>query len=129
MHKDENSDNQNKERNDNLNIGIDPMSGSTFDDGYRFNRSTYVSKEEEEAFEYVQRLKNFYKNVITYFVVIAALTVMNLVTSPGYLWVIWPAMGWGIGIAVQALHVYEVTSLFSPEWERNMVEKRLGRKL
>lgn len=38
-------------------------------------------------------------------------------------------MGWGIGIAAQALNVFEVTNLFSASWEKEQIKKRLGRKL
>jgi len=45
------------------------------------------------------------------------------------LWVVWPALGWGIGVGVHALSVFEVVSLFGPNWEKKQIEKRLKRKL
>jgi hypothetical protein len=42
-------------------------------------------------------------HVAVYLSVIAFLTVIWFLTSPfGYFWPIWPAMGWGLAIAIQA---------------------------
>ncbi|UOB72788.1 2TM domain-containing protein [Pseudoalteromonas sp. APM04] len=40
----------------------------------------------------------FFENLKRYFAVLALLTVINLITSPNYLWVIWPALGMGIAL-------------------------------
>ena len=60
-------------------------------------------------------------------VVIAVLAAINLFTSPGYLWFLWAALGWGIGVAVHGLSVFEVINLFGDGWERRQVAKRLER--
>jgi hypothetical protein len=39
-------------------------------------------------------------NIVTYLIVMTFLTVVNFITSPGYWWVIWPAMGWGLGLII-----------------------------
>jgi hypothetical protein len=39
-------------------------------------------------------------------VVNALLLVINLITSAHYLWVIWPLLGWGTGLALHAAAVY-----------------------
>jgi hypothetical protein len=62
-------------------------------------------------------------------VVIAALFVINLLSSPHYIWAVWPMLGWGIGVAVHAFNLFRLPRLFGPQWERNQIEKRLGRKL
>lgn len=41
---------------------------------------------------------DFYVHLVVYLVVIGALLIVNLLTSRGYLWFIWPAMGWGIAL-------------------------------
>lgn len=42
-------------------------------------------------------------HVAVYLSVIAFLTVIWFLTSPfGYFWPIWPAMGWGLAVAIQA---------------------------
>nr|WP_208020414.1 2TM domain-containing protein [Vibrio viridaestus] len=85
--------------------------------------------QENAAIEKVREIKSFYTNLLTYVVVIAMLFIINIATDPDYLWAFWPALGWGIGIISHALSTFEVFNLFSANWERKQVEKRLGRKL
>ena len=40
----------------------------------------------------------FFENLKRYLAVLALLTVINLITSPNYLWVIWPALGMGLAL-------------------------------
>ncbi|MFP3424046.1 2TM domain-containing protein [Pseudoalteromonas sp. SIMBA_162] len=40
----------------------------------------------------------FFENLKRYLAVLALLTVINLISSPNYLWVIWPALGMGIAL-------------------------------
>ena len=40
----------------------------------------------------------FFENLKRYLAVLALLTVINLITSPNYLWVIWPALGMVIAL-------------------------------
>ena len=54
-----------------------------------------AEKQEEEAFRYVRRLRHFYLHLFQYVIVILALTAVNLITWPRYLWVLWVAGGWG----------------------------------
>ena len=50
----------------------------------------------------------FRKQAVLFAVVIPALTVLNLVTSPHELWFQWPLFGWGLALAVQAARLYLV---------------------
>ena len=43
--------------------------------------------------------------ILTYIVIISFLTILNALTSPGYYWVIWPALGWGLGLVLHIVHV------------------------
>jgi hypothetical protein len=63
----------------------------------------------------------FYKHVWLYLTVIAALGVLNLTTGPGYLWFLWPAAGWGIGIIAHAINVFVST--------RNVLDRMTEREL
>ncbi|MEY2653832.1 MAG: hypothetical protein RLZZ524_860 [Pseudomonadota bacterium] len=86
-------------------------------------------REEAEAFAHVRRLRGFYAHAAKYVLVISILVVVNLVTRPQHLWVLWVIGGWGIGLASHALAVFRPMRWFGPEWERAQVEKRLGRPL
>ena len=86
-----------------------------------------LSAEEQEAMEYVRDIKAFYIHLLAYLVAMAGLTIVNLIVSPGYYWVLWSALGWGIGVLVHGLSVFEVVNLFGDAWEKRQIQKRLGR--
>lgn len=87
------------------------------------------STEEQQALEYVRDLKSFYTNIATYAVVIPFLFIINHFTSPGYYWAWWPALGWGLGLAIQGITTFEIFDLLGSNWEKKQLEKRLGKKL
>ena len=89
---------------------------------------TDVSLEEQHAIEYVRDLKGFYSHAISYALTIPVLFIINVQTTD-YMWAWWPAMGWGIGLLLHGIQVYEVFDFYSSDWEKRQVEKRLGRKL
>jgi transcriptional regulator with XRE-family HTH domain len=87
------------------------------------------SAEEILAFNQVRKLKGFYIHLAQYVLVIAVLTVINALTTPNRWWVQWVVMGWGIGVFFHWLQISERFGLFGSKWEKEQVEKRLGRKL
>jgi transcriptional regulator with XRE-family HTH domain len=90
---------------------------------------TSFTYEEQQALKYVRDLKGFYSHALTYVLVLSGLFILNWLTSPGYYWVMWPLLGWGVGLIAHGISVFEVFNLFGPDWEKRQVEKRLGRKL
>lgn len=44
-------------------------------------------------------------------------------------WAIWPALGWGMGLLAHALSTFEWLPFLGAQWERQEVEKYLGRSL
>lgn len=64
------------------------------------------SEKYNEAKRTVAKKMGFYRHLLTYIVVIALLVVINLTTSPKYLWFIWPMAGWGIGIFSHYIRVF-----------------------
>ncbi|MBA3811320.1 MAG: 2TM domain-containing protein [Caulobacteraceae bacterium] len=48
----------------------------------------------------------FRTHALVYVLVNAGLAALNLLTSPGYLWFVWPLFGWGIGLAAHGFAVY-----------------------
>ena len=87
------------------------------------------SAEEILAFNQVRKLKGFYIHLAQYVLVIALLSVINALTTPNRWWVQWVIMGWGIGVFFHWLQISERFGLFGSKWEKEQVEKRLGRKL
>jgi len=87
------------------------------------------SAEEILAFNQVRKLKGFYIHLAQYVLVVALLALINVLTTPNRWWVQWVVMGWGVGVFFHWLQISERFSLFGSKWEKEQVEKRLGRKL
>jgi signal transduction histidine kinase len=64
-------------------------------------RQTY-----ERARKRAQAEAGFFVHLMWYGIILGFLLIINLMTSPGYLWVVWPALGWGFGIASHFSAVY-----------------------
>ncbi len=93
------------------------------------NNSEKVTEEESRVIEHVKDIKGFYSHLINYTVVVLGLFIVNFLTSPEYYWAWWAALGWGIGLVSHGISVFEVFSFFDADWEKQQVEKRLGKKL
>ena len=91
--------------------------------------SQSVSNDEVLALAHVRKLRGFYIHLAQYGIIIAFLTVVNLMTSRHYYWVIWVAAGWGVGVLFHGLRVFDRVPFLSGQRERQQVEKYLGRKL
>ena len=86
-----------------------------------------LPEDEQRALDYVQGIRTFYRHALLYVVVIVGLAVVNLFTSPGNLWFLWAALGWGIGLIAHGLSVFEIVNLFGEKWEKRQVAKRLAK--
>ena len=74
----------------------------------------------------VEKLFGFYTQLAVYLCVNGVLFTIILMTSPGYLWAIWPLMGWGIGLFFHAFGVYG--SGYKERMIEKMVEKEMGQQ-
>ena len=88
-----------------------------------------LSAEEALALAHVRKLKGFYFHLMLYAIVIGFLAIVNLMTSHHYLWFLWAASGWGLGLVVHGIRVFDKVPFLNGEWERRQVEKQLGHKL
>lgn len=93
------------------------------------SESVCTNAQEQLVMNQVQEIRGFYGHLITYIIVIALLFLINFVTHPNYIWAIWPALGWGIGILKHALRAFRLFYWFNDKWEKKQLEKRLRRKL
>jgi transcriptional regulator with XRE-family HTH domain len=91
--------------------------------------SQNIRADEALALAHVRKLKGFYTHLVVYGVVIGFLVIVNLLTYRHYLWFIWAAGGWGIGVLLHGLRVFDRIPFLNGDWERSQVEKYLGRKL
>ena len=53
---------------------------------------------------------DFYVHLIVYLVVIGALFIVNQLTNSTYLWVIWPALGWGSALLIHGVSAFLLSS-------------------
>jgi transcriptional regulator with XRE-family HTH domain len=101
----------------------------TLQEGLTMHNDKTLNTEEERAIAYVRDLKGFYSHAIKYTIIVTGLFLFNLIKSPEHMWVYWVMFGWGIGLVVHALNVFEVFHFFSPDWEKRQIERRLGKSL
>jgi len=88
-----------------------------------------LSADEALALAHVRKLKGFCIHLAIYCIVIGFLAIVNLMTYHHYLWFLWSASGWGIGLLIHGLRVFDRVPFLNGDWERRQVEKYLGRKL
>ena len=48
----------------------------------------------------------FLVHAVVYAAVMVLLVVINLLTSPGTMWFIWPLIGWGFAVALHGVRVF-----------------------
>ncbi len=60
----------------------------------------------EQAKKRLSREYGFYRAVLTWAVICAGLAAINLFTSPGQFWFIWPTVIWGALLAVRGVRLF-----------------------
>ena len=80
----------------------------------------------QKAQERVADLRGFYGHLSVYVFVILGLFLINLTTSPGYLWFIWPLMGWGIAIVLHTLRVF--SGPLGSNWEEKKIAELMEKE-
>ncbi|MCF8245079.1 MAG: 2TM domain-containing protein [Saprospiraceae bacterium] len=75
----------------------------------------------------VKAKKSFYQHLMSYAIVNLFLLVLNLLTSPGTLWFVYPLLGWGVGLAFHYVEVFGIPGfdILSKEWEEKELEREL----
>lgn len=83
----------------------------------------------EQARRRVEEKKGFYKHLGTYVIVITFLFLLNVFSSAGHLWFVYPALGWGIGLVSHYFRVFGLPGMggSEEEWERREMERELRR--
>jgi hypothetical protein len=74
-----------------------------------------------EAMERLKAKRRFYRHAVVYAVVIAAFIVIWLLTNlGGYFWPVWPALLWGIVLAIHAWRAFGRRPIGQAEIEGEM---------
>jgi transcriptional regulator with XRE-family HTH domain len=85
-----------------------------------------ITADEESAIQYVKGVKEFYSHALMYLLFVVVFGVAFGFKHP---LILWGSIGWGIGLMVHGLNVFEVINFLGPNWEKKQIEKRLGRPL
>ena len=72
---------------------------------------------------------SFYIHLSVYVVANLFLILINLATSPQYLWFKWPLAGWGVGLFFHALGVFFFIEVSSRGMVEKMIEKEVKKEL
>ena len=81
-----------------------------------------------QAQKRVKEIKEFYQHLAVYALCNPIVIVVNLMTSPGYLWFIWSLMGWGIAIVLHGLKVFRFSPFFNRDWEERKIREILEKE-
>ncbi|MCM4165724.1 MULTISPECIES: 2TM domain-containing protein [unclassified Arenibacter] len=91
--------------------------------GVRQTHGTFLEeKRYQKAKEQVEAIKGFYGNLISYCVVVPILAIVNYNTG-SFPWVLFPAVGWGFGVAVHGMEVFGYNPFLGKNWEERKIQK------
>jgi hypothetical protein len=74
----------------------------------------------EAALKRLKDKRDFKNHAATYLIVNALLVVIWAVSGQGYFWPIWPILGWGIGLALNAWTAYFQKPISEDDIRREM---------
>src|SRR5699024_9514442 len=78
---------------------------------------------EETNKEKRKKLKDFYANLTAYLLVIPFLAWINYITYSEFLWVIFPMIGWGIGIGIHWMEATGYHPFLGKRWEEKKIKE------
>jgi len=79
-------------------------------------------KRYEKAKERVEKIKGFYGNLTSYCIVIPILVFINFRTT-SFPWSLFPALGWGFGVAAHGFEAFGYSFLFGKNWEQRKMRE------
>jgi len=85
-----------------------------------FENSNYI-----KAVEKVEKLKEFYQNLVSFCLVIPFLIFINFRFSPGFHWFWFPIFGWGIGLTFHFLEVNNYNIFMGKDWEERKIKEMM----
>ncbi|SDE63808.1 2TM domain-containing protein [Pricia antarctica] len=81
-----------------------------------------ADKRYEKAKARMEAIKRFYGNLIAYCIVIPILAVVNYRTT-SFAWVLFPAIGWGFGLARQVMEAFGYNPILGKDWEEKKMRE------
>jgi len=90
----------------------------------QLNESKYI-----RAKERVSEMKKFYTSLFFYVIFIGFLGWLNYYTNQWrYMWFLWAALGWGIGLVFQAAKAFNWAPFMNKEWEERKIKEILDKE-
>jgi len=87
------------------------------------NETKYI-----RAKERVEELKKFYGNLTSYIIVITGLAILNYYTNGWrYMWFLWAALGWGLGVVFHAIGTFNLNPFFGKDWEKRKINELMDK--
>lgn len=77
--------------------------------------------------ELAKKRVEFRTHLIVYLVVNASFWLIWHFTGQGYMWPIWPMIGWGVGLIFHYIFEYRTSRLLSEEEEYQRLKKQMER--
>ncbi|WP_163408311.1 2TM domain-containing protein [Flavobacterium ajazii] len=81
-----------------------------------------------EAQKKVKQIREFYEHLTVYLLCNPIVIIVNLMTSPGYLYFWYSLLGWGVVVVLHGLKVFNCFPFFSKEWEKRKIDKILEKE-
>ncbi|NER10922.1 Histidine kinase [Muriicola jejuensis] len=85
-------------------------------------RAIIEDKRYKKAKEQVEAIKGFYGNLFAYCLVIPFLAWLNY-RSTDFPWVLFPALGWGLGVITHGLEAFGYNPLWGKRWEERKIRE------
>lgn len=81
------------------------------------------------AKERVAEMKKFYTGIIFYVIFISFLAALNYYTNEWrYMWFLWAAFGWGIGLVFQAAKAFNWAPFMNKDWEQRKIKELIDKE-
>ncbi|PRX54313.1 2TM domain-containing protein [Flagellimonas meridianipacifica] len=88
------------------------------------NEAKYI-----KAKERVAKMRKFYGSLTWYLVVITGLGALNYYLNEwSYMWFLWAAFGWGIGLFFQAIKAFNLNPFFGKAWEERKIREYMDKE-
>ncbi len=81
-----------------------------------------------QAQKRVEEIKIFYQHLTVYVICNPIVIVVNIITSPGYLWYLWCLFGWAVPIILHGLVVFNCFPFLNKEWEEKKIAEILDKE-
>jgi len=76
----------------------------------------------KKAKERVEDIKGFYIHALVYLIAISFLAYFNSI-STSFPWVVFPALGWGIGLLAHGMQAYGYFPFLGKNWEERKIKE------